>query len=192
MFSYLYVFTIFLVELYAISWSLDFAAHLTQAQYSLMRGYAGVSYGVQEALFAESFNLIFFAASECSPEADTYSWVWRWIEEHCPVEGIQKFNCGCGSENIGTCEAEIYGCSSGHVDVCPYELCRLGAVSFLATWVEYFVYICMATCAVHALKIFLGICLVCYNNSESVTNILRRNGNLNMYPMRDGSNRISR
>jgi len=129
---HLCIVVVVLFELYSLSWVMQSMSNLRHAEHKVGIG-GEVQYGPLETQFSKSMNAIYFAASDCSLEDKEYSWFWNWIQDKCVDSGLQKMNCECGSQNGNSlCVVDKQGCGAGRSDVCPYDLCRLGAISYLS------------------------------------------------------------
>jgi len=136
-----------------------------------------VDYGPLESQFANRMNNIFFAASDCSPDVD-FSWFWRWVDEHCAHAGVQENNCACDSYNGRFCVVDEYGCGAGSIDVCPYELCRSGAVTYMLGILEALLNVNIAIIIVHVGQVLLNGLFLCYVRHNSLFENLHRSGRI--------------
>jgi hypothetical protein len=67
-----------------------------------------------------------------------YSWIWNWIDAHCPSE-MKRSNCqACSEYSLTFCPFDAMKCSVANdpfSSSCPYPACRTEAASFIVDYV---------------------------------------------------------
>lgn len=177
---YFSILAVVLLELYSLSWIMHSKSDLRHAKHLLGSGIE-VSYGSLETQFANRMNAAFFAASDCVSTDVDYTWFWNWIDDNCANVGVQEMYCACESYNENLCTVDEHGCGAGSLDVCPYELCRLGALSYILGFLKALFILNIVITIVHFSQVLLNGSLVCYMQHDSMYEILVGNGYMKGY-----------
>lgn len=171
-------------EGYMLSISLNTIKEFKVAYASLTNG-VYIPYAAMEEHVAEKFNMFFFGATTGCLDPK-FAWFWSWINSNCPQDYISQLWCErCDDYSVTLCYADEKTClapGDNGVSACPYEICRVGVVSYFVNNLKPFSYFVLAFTSFQCYLILLNCMLICYSKRDSLDVILYKAGTISTKP----------